>query len=189
MGGIVAHDGRHASIKLSDLPMEEHTMTDLYQFSARSLDGEPISLEQYRGQVLLVVNTASECGFTPQYAGLQTLHAQYAERGLRVLGFPCNQFGHQEPGSSETIGAFCERNYGVSFPMFEKIEVNGANAHPLFRYLKSEHPGLLGIESIKWNFTKFLVDRRGRVVKRYAPTTKPEAIAGDIEALLEQPAG
>lgn len=163
-------------------------MTELYQFTARSLSGEPISLEQYRGQVLLVVNTASECGFTPQYAGLQALHTQFSARGLSVLGFPCNQFGHQEPGSSDAIGAFCERNYGVTFPMFEKIEVNGDNAHPLFRYLKSEHPGLLGLEGIKWNFTKFLIDRTGRVVKRYAPTTKPEAIAGDIEALLAKPA-
>lgn len=159
-------------------------MTELYQFSARSLAGEQIGFEQYRGQVLLVVNTASACGFTPQFAGLQTLHEQFAERGLRVLGFPCNQFGRQEPGSSETIGTFCQRNYGVSFPMFEKIEVNGDNAHPLYRYLKAEHPGLLGLEGIKWNFTKFLIDRRGKVVKRYAPTTKPEAVSADIEALL-----
>jgi glutathione peroxidase len=159
-------------------------MTELYQFTARSLTGEAIGFEQYRGQVLLIVNTASECGFTPQYAGLQALHERYAERGLRVLGFPCNQFGHQEPGSSDTIGSFCSRNYGVSFPMFEKIEVNGDDAHPLYRYLKAEHPGLLGLESIKWNFTKFLVDRNGHVVERYAPTTKPEAIAAEIEALL-----
>jgi len=159
-------------------------MTELYQFSARSLSGEQIGFEQYRGDVLLIVNTASACGFTPQYAGLQVLHEKFAGRGLRVLGFPCNQFGKQEPGSSETIGTFCERNYGVSFAMFEKIEVNGDNAHPLYRYLKSEYPGLLGLEGIKWNFTKFLVDRQGRVVKRYAPTTKPEAIEADIEALL-----
>ena len=163
-------------------------MTELYQFSARTLSGEQIGFEQYRGQVLLVVNTASACGFTPQYAGLQALHEKFSGRGLQVLGFPCNQFGRQESGSSETIGTFCERNYGVSFAMFEKIEVNGDNAHPLYRYLKAEHPGLLGLEGIKWNFTKFLVDRKGRVIKRYAPTTKPEAIADDIEALLAQSA-
>jgi len=160
-------------------------MADLYKFSARSLSGEQVGFEQYRGQVLLVVNTASECGFTPQYTGLQALHEQFFARGLRVLGFPCNQFGRQEPGSSETIGTFCERNYGVSFAMFEKVEVNGDNAHPLYRHLKAEHPGLLGLEGIKWNFTKFLIDRKGTVVKRYAPTTKPEAIAADIEALLK----
>jgi glutathione peroxidase len=159
-------------------------MSELYTFSARTLAGQPAELSQYRGQVLLIVNTASECGFTPQYAGLQKLHQQFAARGLQVLGFPCNQFGRQEPGSSEAIGAFCERNYGVSFPMFEKIDVNGTHAHPLYRYLKSEKPGLLGFERIKWNFTKFLIDRTGRPVKRYSPRTKPEAIAPDIEALL-----
>jgi glutathione peroxidase len=134
--------------------------------------------------VLLIVNTASECGFTPQYAGLQKLYNDYATRGLAVLGFPCNQFGKQEPGDSAQIGSFCEKNYGVTFPIFDKIDVNGANAHPLYRWLTGEAPGLLGLEAIKWNFTKFLVDRNGKVVKRYAPVTKPEAIAADIDKLL-----
>ena len=160
-------------------------MTSIYSFSAQPLGGgEPVSLERYTGKVLLVVNTASECGFTPQYAGLQKLYEQYAARGLAVLGFPCNQFGKQEPGDAAQIGSFCEKNYGVSFPMFAKIEVNGAHAHPLYKYLKDKSPGLLGIEAIKWNFTKFLVDRNGNVVKRYAPQTKPEAITDDIEKLL-----
>ncbi|CAB3771945.1 glutathione peroxidase [Paraburkholderia solisilvae] len=156
----------------------------VYSFSARTLNGETISLERYRGRPMLIVNTASECGFTPQYAGLQTLHQQYAARGLEVLGFPCNQFGKQEPGDAQQIGSFCERNFGVSFQLFEKIDVKGPNAHPLFRFLTHAAPGLLGFEKIKWNFTKFLVDRDGRVVKRYAPGTKPEAIVDDIEALL-----
>jgi glutathione peroxidase len=159
-------------------------MSDLYAFSARTLAGQPVELSQYRGQVLLIVNTASECGFTPQYEGLQKLHTQFAQRGLQVLGFPCNQFGHQEPGSSASIGEFCESKYGVSFPMFEKIDVNGEQAHPLYRYLTAQKPGLLGLKRIKWNFTKFLVDRSGQPVKRYGPSTKPEAIAADIAALL-----
>jgi glutathione peroxidase len=159
-------------------------MTSIYSFSARTLGGEEVSLEQYRGKVLLVVNTASECGFTPQYAGLQKLYETYAGRDFVVLGFPCNQFGKQEPGDATQIGSFCEKNYGVSFPMFEKIDVNGANAHPLYRYLTGEAPGLLGLEGIKWNFTKFLVGRDGTVVKRYAPATKPDAITGAIEKLL-----
>ncbi|SDB97257.1 glutathione peroxidase [Paraburkholderia lycopersici] len=160
-------------------------MTSIYSFSAQPLGGgEPVSFERYAGKVLLVVNTASECGFTPQYAGLQKLYDQYAARGLAVLGFPCNQFGKQEPGDAAQIGSFCEKNYGVTFPMFEKIDVNGANAHPLYRWLTGEAPGLLGLEGIKWNFTKFLVDRNGNVVKRYAPVTKPEAIAADIERQL-----
>ena len=159
-------------------------MTSIYSFSARTLGGEEVSLEQYRGKVLLVVNTASECGFTPRYAGLQKLYETYAGRDFVVLGFPCNQFGKQEPGDATQIGSFCEKNYGVSFPMFEKIDVNGANAHPLYRYLTGEAPGLLGLEGIKWNFTKFLVSRDGTVVKRYAPVTKPDAITGAIEKLL-----
>jgi glutathione peroxidase len=159
-------------------------MASLYQFTVRTLGGESIGLDRYRDKVLLIVNTASECGFTPQYAGLQKLHEHYAARGFEVLGFPCNQFGKQEPGDAAQIGSFCEKNYGVTFPMFEKIDVNGANAHPLYRYLTGEAPGLLGIEAIKWNFTKFLVDRSGKIVKRYAPVTKPEAIEADIEALL-----
>lgn len=160
-------------------------MTSIYSFSAEPLGGgAPVSLERFAGKVLLVVNTASECGFTPQYAGLQKLYEAYAARGLDVLGFPCNQFGKQEPGDAAQIGSFCEQNYGVRFPMFDKIDVNGANAHPLFRWLTGEAPGVLGLEAIKWNFTKFLVDRNGNVVKRYAPVTKPEAIAADIEKLL-----
>ncbi|WP_322051370.1 glutathione peroxidase [Paraburkholderia bannensis] len=160
-------------------------MTTVYSFTAQPLGGSaPVSLEQYAGKVLLIVNTASECGFTPQYAGLQKLYEQYASRGLDVLGFPCNQFGKQEPGDATQIGAFCEKNFGVTFPMFEKIDVNGANAHPLYDWLTGEAPGLLGLERIKWNFTKFLVDRSGKVVKRYAPVTKPDAIAADIEKLL-----
>jgi glutathione peroxidase len=132
----------------------------------------------------LIVNTASECGFTPQYAGLQKLYETYAGRDFEILGFPCNQFGKQEPGDATQIGSFCEKNYGVSFPMFDKIDVNGANAHPLYRYLTGEAPGLLGLEGIKWNFTKFLVSRDGTVVKRFAPVTKPEAITGEIGKLL-----
>ncbi|WP_322091907.1 glutathione peroxidase [Paraburkholderia bannensis] len=160
-------------------------MTTVYSFTAQPLGGNaPVSLEHYAGKVLLIVNTASECGFTPQYAGLQKLYDQYASRGLAVLGFPCNQFGKQEPGDATQIGAFCEKNFGVTFPMFEKIDVNGANAHPLYDWLTGEAPGLLGLERIKWNFTKFLVDRSGKVVKRYAPVTKPDAIAADIEKLL-----
>jgi glutathione peroxidase len=160
-------------------------MPSIYSFSAEPLGGgAPVSLENYAGKVLLIVNTASECGFTPQYAGLQKLYNDYATRGLAVLGFPCNQFGKQEPGDSAQIGSFCEKNYGVTFPIFDKIDVNGANAHPLYRWLTGEAPGLLGLEAIKWNFTKFLVDRNGKVVKRYAPVTKPEAIAADIDKLL-----
>ncbi len=159
-------------------------MASIYSFSARTLGGEDVSLERYNGKVLLIVNTASECGFTPQYAGLQKLYETYAARGLEILGFPCNQFGKQEPGDAAQIGSFCEKNFGVTFPMFEKIDVNGANAHPLYRYLTGEAPGLLGLEGIKWNFTKFLVGRDGAVVKRYAPLTKPDAITVEIEALL-----
>ncbi|GAB3243295.1 glutathione peroxidase [Chitinimonas naiadis] len=156
----------------------------IYDFSANRLDGAPENLDAYRGKVLLIVNTASECGFTPQYAGLEKLYAQYADKGFAVLGFPCNQFGGQEPGAADQIGAFCEKNFGVSFSMFEKIEVNGDGAHPLYRYLKSSAKGLLGTEAIKWNFTKFLVDRDGKVVDRFAPTTKPEELTSQIESLL-----
>lgn len=159
-------------------------MSTLYSFSARTLGGESVGLDRYRDKVLLIVNTASECGFTPQYAGLQELHVRFAARGFEVLGFPCNQFGKQEPGDAAQIGSFCEKNFGVTFPMFEKVDVKGPAAHPLYRYLTSEAPGLFGTKVIKWNFTKFLVDRRGQVVKRYAPKTTPEAIAADIEALL-----
>ena len=156
----------------------------LYQFSATRLDGSPLALADYQGQVLLLVNTASQCGFTSQYAGLEALHRQYGPRGLAVGGFPCNQFGHPEPGSADEIGAFCQRNYGVSFPLSAKVEVNGEHAHPLWRYLAEQRPGLLGIRAIKWNFTKFLVNRQGEVVARFAPQTTPQALASEIEALL-----
>lgn len=159
-------------------------MITAYDFDAFSIGGKPVALEQYRGQVLLIVNTASACGFTPQFAGLEKLHQTYGGRGLAVLGFPCNQFGHQDPGSNDEIGAYCERNYGVSFPMMGKIEVNGAGAHPLYRWLTAEAPGILGSKAIKWNFTKFLIGRDGRVVRRYAPQDAPEKLAGDIEAVL-----
>ncbi|KFN47379.1 glutathione peroxidase [Arenimonas composti] len=159
-------------------------MTTAHDFSATTIDGSPQSLADYRGKVLLIVNTASRCGFTPQYAGLEQLWRERRDRGLVVLGFPCDQFGHQEPGDEAEIREFCSLTYEVSFPMFAKIQVNGGEAHPLYRWLKKEKPGLLGLEAIKWNFTKFLVDRDGRVVKRYAPTDKPESIAADIDALL-----
>jgi glutathione peroxidase len=158
-------------------------MTSIYDFSARSLAGEDTPLKRFEGRVLLIVNTASACGFTPQYKGLEALQQKYAARGFSVLGFPCNQFGRQEPGSAAEIGQFCSSNYAVTFPMFDKIEVNGENAHPLYRYLKGEKGGLLG-SAIKWNFTKFLVDRSGKVIGRYAPTTTPVQLTGDIEALL-----
>jgi len=156
----------------------------VYDFSAKRLDGREQSLADYRGQVLLIVNTASQCGFTPQYAGLEALYEKLHGQGLTVLGFPCNQFGAQEPGDESQIGAFCERNYGVTFPIFGKIEVNGPGAHPLYKYLKDVRPGLLGSEAIKWNFTKFLVGRDGEPVARYAPQTKPEDIEKPIRALL-----
>lgn len=159
-------------------------MSSIYDFQAQSIDGKQVPLSQYRGQPMLIVNTASACGFTPQFAGLEQLHQTYGARGLVVLGFPCNQFGHQDPGSDGEIATFCQRNYGVSFPMMSKIEVNGADAHPLYRWLTAEAPGLLGSKAIKWNFTKFLVGRDGRVIKRYAPQDAPEKLAGDIEAAL-----
>jgi glutathione peroxidase len=159
-------------------------MTDIYDFSARTLQGKNVSLGDFKGQALLIVNTASRCGFTPQYAGLETLYEKLSGKGLTILGFPCNQFGKQEPGSPDEIGAFCQMNYGVSFPMFDKIDVNGANAHPLYEYLKCEQPGVLGTKNIKWNFTKFLVDRNGKVVDRFAPMTKPEDIEKSIEKVL-----
>jgi glutathione peroxidase len=164
------------------------TSETVYGFSAQLLDGRAASLSDFKGKVLLIVNTASQCGFTPQYAGLESLYRTYKERGLEVLGFPCNQFGAQEPGTAAEIGAFCEKNYGVSFPMFAKSDVNGDEAHPLYRFLKKEKPGLLGPlggGAIRWNFTKFLVDRNGNVVSRFASTTKPESLAKEIERLLE----
>ena len=156
---------------------------NVFDFSARDIAGTERSLAAYRGSVLLIVNVASRCGFTPQYAGLEALHRKYRDRGFEVLGFPCNQFGAQEKGSEAEIAQFCSRNYGVTFPMFAKIDVNGPKAHPLYAYLKGEKGGLLG-SAIKWNFTKFLVDRSGRVVSRHAPTTTPESLAKDIESLL-----
>lgn len=158
-------------------------MTSLSQFSATTITGEDKPLSDYDGQVVLVVNTASECGFTPQYAGLEELQGKFAGRGFTVLGFPCNQFGGQEPGDAQQIGAFCEKSYGVTFPMFDKVEVNGSGAHPLFAWLRTEKSGLLG-DRIKWNFTKFLLGRDGQVIERYAPTTKPEALETDIERAL-----
>ena len=158
-------------------------MAALYDFTASSLSGEEVPLKQFEGQVLLIVNTASACGFTPQYKGMQELHQKYAGRGFAVLGFPCNQFGAQEPGDATQISQFCERQYDVSFPMFAKIDVNGSNAHPLYRYLTREKYGLLG-PSLKWNFTKFLIDRTGRVAGRYAPTVRPESLTRELEALL-----
>ena len=158
--------------------------TSIYDFNVKRLNGEEICLDTYRGKVMLIVNTASECGYTPQYAGLEALYRKLGVRGLVVLGFPCNQFGAQEPGDAAAIGQFCEANFGVSFPMFAKIEVNGDNAHPLYAHLKHAAVGVLGTEAIKWNFTKFLVDRHGQVVERYAPATKPEDLEEAIEALL-----
>lgn len=163
--------------------MDESGYT-LDRFSAEQLQGGTKSLGDYAGMVLLIVNTASKCGFTPQYEGLEALYQRYKSRGLVILGFPCNQFGDQEPGSSNEIASFCQKNYGVSFPMFARIEVNGEHTHPLFQYLKKSARGLLGSEGIKWNFTKFLLNREGEVIKRYAPATAPAALAEDIEALL-----
>lgn len=159
-------------------------MTAITDFRVRAADGSDVDLSRYAGKVLLIVNTASKCGFTPQYEGLEALHRRYAARGFEVLGFPCNQFGQQEPGDAAEIASFCSLTYDVTFPLFAKIDVNGDDADPLYRELKRQAPGLLGSKGIKWNFTKFLVDRAGKVVDRYAPTTKPEDIAKDIEALL-----
>ena len=156
----------------------------IYDFSVKTIDGKKKSMSKYKGKVMLIVNTASECGFTPQYKGLESVYKKMHDRGLEVLGFPCNQFGAQEPGDEKQIESFCEINYGVTFPMFAKIDVNGDAAAPLYKYLKKEKPGLLGSEAIKWNFTKFLIDRKGKVVERYAPNVEPEAITGDIEKLL-----
>jgi glutathione peroxidase len=159
-------------------------MTDIYDQEARTIDGRTVKLSDWKGKVLLIVNTASKCGFTPQYEGLEALHERYGPKGFAVLGFPCNQFGAQEPGDEAEIASFCKLSYDVEFPMFAKVDVNGDAAHPLWQALKKSAPGLLGSEAIKWNFTKFLVDRNGKVVDRFAPTTKPEAIASHIEALL-----
>jgi glutathione peroxidase len=159
-------------------------MSSIYDFTAKSLQGKDVALAAYRGKPMLIVNTASKCGFTPQYEGLEKLYREHQAKGLVVLGFPCNQFGHQEPGSEDEIGAFCQANYGVSFPMFAKIDVNGPQAHPLYAFLKGEKSGLFGTKNIKWNFTKFLVDRGGKVVGRFAPTTKPKDIETAIERVI-----
>ena len=159
-------------------------MASVYDFEARQIDGKTVPLAQFRGQPLLIVNTASACGFTPQFGGLEELHQRFGPRGLAVLGFPCNQFGSQDPGSNEEIGAFCQKNFGVSFPMMSKIDVNGAEAHPLYKWLTAEKPGLLGSKAIKWNFTKFLVGKDGKVLKRYAPQDAPAKLGKDIEAAL-----
>jgi glutathione peroxidase len=159
-------------------------MTTPYDFSAVRLNGTEEQLAHYKGKVLLIVNTASQCGFTPQYKGLQALQDQFADQGFVVLGFPCNQFGAQEPGQGQEIASFCEMNYGVTFPMFDKVDVNGKQAHPLWEFLKQQAPGVLGSEAIKWNFTKFLVGKDGKVIKRYAPQTEPDAIKQDIANVL-----
>lgn len=159
-------------------------MSDLFEIPVQTAEGKEATLDAYKGKVLLIVNTASKCGFTPQYQGLEELYKKYKDQGLMVLGFPCNQFGQQEPGSDSDIQQFCELNYGVSFPVYAKLEVNGDRAHPLFSRLKKAAPGILGTEAIKWNFTKFLVNRDGEVVNRYAPKDKPQALAADIEQLL-----
>lgn len=159
-------------------------MTSVYDFQATSITGQPVSLSEFRGKPLLIVNTASKCGFTPQFEGLEQLWKTYGPRGLVIVGFPCNQFGSQDPGSESEIASFCQLNYGVSFPMMSKVDVNGSNAHPLYKWLTEEAPGILGTKAIKWNFTKFLVGRDGQVIKRYAPTDKPKDLAGDIEKAL-----
>ena len=159
-------------------------MPSIYDFTVKDIHGKSVKLSKYKGKALLIVNTASKCGFTPQYKGLEALYEKLHGQGLEILGFPCNQFGAQEPGSEQEIESFCEINYGVTFPLFAKIDVNGKNAAPLYQHLKEAKPGWVGSEAIKWNFTKFLVDRDGHVVQRYAPTAEPEGIAGDIEKLL-----
>ena len=163
-------------------------MTTVYDFDAQSINGKPVALKQFKGKVLLIVNTASACGFTPQFGGLEKLHESYADQGLVVLGFPCNQFGQQEPGDAAEIASFCRLSHDVSFPMFGKIDVNGGGAHPLFKWLKEEKSGLLGIGAIKWNFTKFLLDAEHRVVRRFAPTDTPQSLVAHIEPLLPRPA-
>ena len=160
-------------------------MPTVYDFDAQTIDGRTVPLRQYEGKVLLIVNTASACGFTPQFAGLEELHQRYGDQGLVVLGFPCNQFAGQDPGSNDEIASFCQLNYGVSFPMMAKIDVNGANASPLYKWLSAEAPGLLGSKAIKWNFTKFLVGKDGQVIRRYAPQDTPAKLADDVEAALQ----
>jgi glutathione peroxidase len=180
-----ALDIRHADPHSSaDRSQTEVAMTSIYDFSAKDIDGKQQSLGAYQGKAILIVNVASKCGFTPQYKGLEALYEKFRDRGLVVLGFPCDQFGHQEPGDETEIKNFCSLNYDVQFPLFAKIDVNGADADPLYKYLKSEAKGLLGSESIKWNFTKFLIDKSGKVVRRYAPTDTPESIEKDVVVVL-----
>jgi glutathione peroxidase len=164
--------------------MTTQVAPSIYDFSVTTIEGQPLSLSTYKNKVLLIVNTASQCGFTPQYQGLQALYDKYASQGLEILGFPCNQFGQQEPGSASEIQSFCETRFGVKFPLFEKVDVNGNNAHPLFQYLTKAAPGLFGTETVKWNFTKFLVDRSGKVIERYASMAKPEDLDKAIQKLL-----
>ena len=159
----------------------------IYPFSSRTIEGKEKSLDEFKGKVLLIVNTASQCGYTPQYEGLERLYKKYQDKGFSVLGFPCNQFGQQEPGGEEEIKSFCQKNYGVTFPLFAKVDVNGEKAHPLFTYLKKALPGIAGTESIKWNFTKFLVGKDGQPIERFAPATKPDALEKTIEPLLASP--
>lgn len=164
--------------------MTTQVSPSIYDFSVTTIEGQPLSLSAYKNKVLLIVNTASQCGFTPQYQGLQALYDKYASQGLEILGFPCNQFGQQEPGSASDIQSFCETRFGVKFPLFEKVDVNGQDAHPLFQYLTKAAPGLFGTETVKWNFTKFLVDRNGKVIERYASMAKPEDLEKAIQKLL-----
>jgi glutathione peroxidase len=173
-----------AGLASGGMAWRAQTMAGIYDFSAQSIGGKAVALKKFRGKVMLIVNTASACGFTPQFAGLEELHRTYGERGLVVLGFPCNQFGAQDPGSNDEIAGFCQLNYGVSFPMMAKVDVNGPQATPLFQWLTAEAPGLLGSQAIKWNFTKFLVGKDGKVIARYAPTDAPRSLVGDIEQAL-----
>ena len=173
------------SILLTFILNAGDTMKHFYDFNAKTITGEEISMSAYKGKVVLVVNVASKCGFTPQYEGLEKLYQDYRSQGLEILGFPCNQFGKQEPGTPKEIQNFCKVNFGVTFPLFEKIDVNGEHTHPLYVYLKAQAPGFLGTEGIKWNFTKFLIDREGKVITRYGSSTKPKEIAKDIEKLLD----
>jgi len=175
---------RRLDVKYAGSAHGKKSMSSIYDFKAKSLDNQEIDFNDYRGDVLLIVNTASHCGFTSQYAGLEELQKKFAEKGVRVLGFPCNQFGSQEPGDASTIANFCQKNYGVSFQMFDKVDVNGAEAHPIYKFLTHSAPGLLGSEGIKWNFTKFLVNKKGEVVKRYAPTVTPDSLVADIEKMM-----
>lgn len=179
--GMTSDSYNHTKIQPGRMGID---MSEIYAIEVKTIDGRTMTMSEYEGRVLLIVNTASRCGFTPQYAGLEQLYKRYREQGFTVLGFPCNQFANQEPGDEAEIASFCAMNYGVTFPMFAKVDVNGPDQHPLFRLLTGSKRGLFGSRRIKWNFTKFLVDRRGRVVKRFAPTAKPETIEADIRRLL-----